>query len=103
EEAIERRRSAATLLAETLIDTAAYRQAIASDLEAVALDKALAAFNQTIRQREQACVDALLQLYRFGREDIDASQLPFSEGTWQDDLFAPETLKAFGLHLGSGA
>jgi hypothetical protein len=55
-----------------------------------------------VRQREQRCVEALLKLYAFRREDANASDLPLLDGRWGDDLFNPETLKLLGVRLGSG-
>lgn len=100
---LQRRQEAATLLAELLIDTAAYRRAVEAEPGSSAAAAALTQFNQLIRAREHSCVDALLQLYRFNRDDIEASQLPLSEGGWRDDLFSPETLKTFGTQVGGGA
>ncbi|MCB1649579.1 MAG: DUF3482 domain-containing protein [Pseudomonadales bacterium] len=100
---LQRRQEAAALLAELLIDTAAYRRAVEAEPGSTAAAAALSEFNQRIRAREQSCVDALLQLYRFTRDDIEASQLPISAGAWKDDLFSPETLKAFGMQVGGGA
>ena len=100
---VRRRREASALLAELLIDTAAYRCTVEAETGSNTAEKALAQFNQRIRTREQTCVDALLQLYRFNHDDIEASQLPVSEGGWRDDLFSPETLKDFGMQVGGGA
>ena len=56
-----------------------------------------------IRQREQRCVEALLKLYAFRREDANPGDLPLLDGRWGDDLFNPETLKQLGIRLGGGA
>ncbi len=79
EDAGRRRQEAMGLLAELLIDTAAYRVPVPESTEA-ALSSALVAFNDAVRAREQACVEALLGLYRFGPEDIDAAALPAAPG-----------------------
>ena len=57
---------------------------------------------ETIRQREQRCVEALLKLYGFRISDAAASDLPLLDGRWGDDLFNPETLKHLGVRVGSG-
>src|SRR5699024_9916941 len=57
----------------------------------------------TIHRREQACVDTLLELYRFGREDYDEAELPVSDGRWHADPFDPETLRHYGLRASSHA
>ena len=103
QDSLSRRKAGACLLAELFIDVAAYRAQVQSS-ESGSIDKKdLAQFNRAVRDREQACVDGLLNLYRFTREDVEASNLPFSEGRWQNDLFDPETLTAMGINLGGGA
>lgn len=103
QEALNRRGAATQVLAEMLIDVAACRLKVAHGDDAAVLAQALEALNRQVREREQACVDALLALYRFGRDDLDASHLPLSDGRWQEDLFDPATLTALGITLGGGA
>lgn len=102
-DARQRRHAAAELLADLVIDVAAYRARVASADSATVAEKDLVAFNQRVRKREQNCVDALLSLYRFTREDVLASDLPFSDGRWRDDLFDPDSLAALGVTLSGGA
>ncbi|GLK87103.1 GTPase/DUF3482 domain-containing protein [Pseudomonas turukhanskensis] len=85
------------LIAELLIDCAACRRSVGGDEHAQ-----VQALHQGIRQREQACVQALLRLYAFRQEDARAGDLPLLDGRWGDDLFNPETLKQLGVHVGSG-
>src|SRR5690606_27406705 len=63
---------------------------------------AIRELHETIRQREQRCVEALLRLYAFRREDAQPDDLPLLDGRWGDDLFNPETLKQLGGRLGGG-
>lgn len=92
----EARRAAATqLIADLLIDCAAFRQ---SALDTQALD----ALREQIRQREQRCVDALLHLYEFRASDAGAADVPLLGGRWDYDLFNPEALRRMGIKLGSG-
>lgn len=95
-----RRQSAARLIAEMLIDCAACRRSVetGTDKEAQAVE----ALRQAIRQREQRCVDALLKLYAFRKDDVSTSDLPLMNGRWGDDLFNPETLKQLGVRVGGG-
>jgi small GTP-binding protein len=93
-----RRRGAQRLIAELLIDCAACRRSVASELAAAAQQ----ALRDAIRQREQACVQALLTLYGFRREDASSGDLPLLDGRWGDDLFNPETLKQLGVKVGGG-
>ena len=55
------------------------------------------------RQREQACVTALLALYNFRPSDIDADALPLQGERWGMDLFHPQALGDMGIQLGMGA
>ncbi len=87
----------ARLIAELLIDCAACRHSV--DAEAV---QAVEALQQAVRQREQRCVDALLQLYRFRAGDVHGDDLPLLDGRWQSDLFHPETLRQLGVRIGGG-
>ncbi|MES3006765.1 MAG: DUF3482 domain-containing protein [Pseudomonadota bacterium] len=102
-EAQQRRLAATQLIAELVIDAAACRARVERAEETGVLAAALLEFNRRVRDREQACVDALLGLYRFNRQDVDAASLPLSEGRWRDDLFDPATLTALGISLGGGA
>lgn len=88
------------LIAELLLDVAACRRSVAT--QDAALQAATEALRQQVRQREQRCVEALLRLYAFSREDAAAGELPLLDGRWGDDLFNPETLKQLGVRLGGG-
>ncbi len=98
DDAALRSKSACELIAELLLDVATCKHSF-TEGDANAVHE----FNERVRQREQSCVDAMLGLYHFSREDLDASTLPFNEGQWRDDLFDPSTLTALGLNLGGGA
>ena len=95
-----RRNSAARLIAELLLDCAACRRSVATTSDQV--QSAIDDVRKAVRQREQRCVEALLKLYAFRREDASASDLPLLEGRWGDDLFNPETLKLLGVRVGGG-
>ncbi|MCW2294892.1 hypothetical protein M2262_004942 [Pseudomonas sp. BIGb0408] len=98
---VARHRSAKRLIAELLIDCAACRRSVANQSE---LEKsAIGELRKEVRQREQRCVEALLRLYAFRREDARADDLPLLDGRWGDDLFNPETIKQLGIRLGGGA
>lgn len=101
-EASERKGAALQLVAALLIDVAAARSETPSGDEA-AEAIAVATLSEQVRQREQKCVDALLALYRFRPDDVDADTLPLAQGRWGDDLFHPETLRVMGVRLGTGA
>jgi hypothetical protein len=95
-----RRNSAARLIAELLLDCAACRRSVATTSDQV--QSAIDDVRKAVRQREQRCVEALLKLYAFRREDASASDLPLLNGRWGDDLFNPETLKLLGVRVGGG-
>ncbi|MDC0686646.1 GTPase/DUF3482 domain-containing protein [Mitsuaria sp. RG] len=97
---LARRHSSKRLVAELLLDCAACRRSV--EAEPAAEARAIEALRQDVRQREQRCVEALLKLYAFRREDANAGDLPLLDGRWGDDLFNPETLKLLGVRLGSG-
>ncbi len=96
----ERLRSGAALIADLLLDAAACRRAVQG--EPAAIEAAITRLHDDLRQREQRCVEALLQLFAFDREDAEAGALPLLDGRWGDDLFHPETLRQLGIQLGSG-
>ncbi|CAD5106069.1 GTPase/DUF3482 domain-containing protein [Zestomonas carbonaria] len=95
-----RRAAGARLIAELLVDAAACRRSVAA--QPVLEQGAIRELHEAVRQREQRCVEALLRLYAFRREDAAASDLPLLDGRWGDDLFNPETLKQLGVNLGGG-
>lgn len=57
----------------------------------------------TVRQREQQCLRNVLELLNFSSADVQLTNLPVQNGEWELDLFAPETLKKFGLDTASAA
>lgn len=101
-----RRRAALRAVAGMLIDCAALVRTVeagqSAEREAVQVE-----IRRTVREREQACVETLLDLYRFGREDYHETGLPLSDGRWQADPFDPETLRDYGIrasgYLAAGA
>jgi hypothetical protein len=96
-----RRQTARRLTAELLVDVAALRLSSAGD--AAAEEETARRLRGSVRQREQGCVDALLALYNFRREDYAEDTLPLSDQRWGMDLFHPQTLKNMGVQLGVGA
>jgi hypothetical protein len=100
-DAEQRREAAARRVADLIIDVAAARRRVASDEDALAV--AVRALHADVRRHEQDCVDALLDLYGFGRNDVLGAQLPLLDGRWEDDLFSTETLRMMGVSVGKGA
>lgn len=93
-----RRKASQRLIAELLIDVSAARRSVHPDL----LEEAIQQLHKDVRQREQQCVEALLKLYAFRKDDAEAQDLPLEEGRWGDDLFNPATMKQFGVKVGGG-
>lgn len=100
-DASHRRSAAARVVAELVIDVAASRRSVPAEDQAIAV--AVKQLHADVRQREQRCVDALLDLYGFDRNDVIAAQLPLLDGRWEDDLFSTETLRVMGISVGKGA
>ncbi|MHC4493448.1 MAG: GTPase/DUF3482 domain-containing protein [Planctomycetota bacterium] len=91
--------ASAEIVADCLIDAAAFVLNVpVGDTAAEA--KSLERLRESIRQREQACVDRLLELHRFRPEDCEPGALPTVDGRWGLDLFEPEALKQFGISAG---
>jgi GTPase SAR1 family protein len=91
---------AAELIADLLIDVAAYTRLVPEQDDP---KSAVAPLQQAVRDREQACVVDLLALFRFRPNDYEADALPITGGRWGFDLFSQESLKRFGLNAGGGA
>ena len=101
-EAAARHIAGLRLVAGLLIDVASARSRVATEPEA-AMRAAVGELHERVRQHEQRCVDALLALYRFRPDDVDAAKLPLLDGRWESDLFNPETFRELGVRLGTGA
>ena len=93
-----RRKAAYRLIAELLVDVSACRRSVHPDQ----LEEPIQTLHRDVRQREQTCVEALLKLYAFRKDDAQASALPLEEGRWGDDLFNPATMKQLGIKVGGG-
>ncbi|AKS43102.1 GTPase/DUF3482 domain-containing protein [Wenzhouxiangella marina] len=99
EDEAQRQTAALRSVASLLIDAAAARRRADAE-QPEELARVSAALQDAIRRREQATVDTLLALYRFGPEAYEDEALPLSEGRWADDLFDPETLRLHGIRAG---
>lgn len=88
------------LIASMLVDVAALR--MRTSVEADILHNKIALQQTRVREREQACVNALLNLFQFRHDDYSSMPLPLSDGRWDLDLFNPEALQHFGVHVSMG-
>lgn len=61
------------------------------------------AFEQHIRQLENQFIRSLLTLYEFREEDVMPADFSIQSGQWQQDIFAIDTLKEWGLNTGASA
>lgn len=106
-ERAERVRGALHSLAELLVDVAGYQEIVPQSAPEAELQHAGERLQQRIRAREQVAVHSMLNRFAFLPEDAITEQLDSSTGQWQDDLFAPEVLKAWskdaGFGIGAGA
>ncbi|ART80377.1 GTPase SAR1 [Oceanisphaera avium] len=93
-----RRQAGLRLIAELLVEVSATRRSVAPQQ----LDASIQELHDDVRKREQQCVEALLKLYAFRKEDAEAQDLPLAEGRWGEDLFNPATMKQLGVKLGGG-
>lgn len=87
-------------VAELVLDAAALR--LPSPPDTAALQEHAARLRATVRERETACVDELLALYGFRRNDLADQELPPWQARLQMDLFQPEALKDMGVQMGKG-
>jgi hypothetical protein len=95
-----RRRGACALLADALLEVAAARRGVAAGTDP---DQAVEQLATDVRALEQGVVEALLRLYQFDAQALDAPPLPLQQGRWEHDLFSAEALRDAGLKLGGGA
>lgn len=96
-----RRQQGQELLAELLVDVAAFRRQSTSDNadEGIRIWQEM---QEQVRQREYQFIRDLLDLYRFHEEDYEDELLPISGERWDRDLFSTEALKDMGIRVGKG-
>jgi hypothetical protein len=95
-------RSSAVLVAELLVDVAAYR-VLAPAGKRADVQSVIEDLKTTVREREHRCVEALLDLHQFRTEDMGTSDLPLENGAWGMDLFSRAAMRQFGVSAGGGA
>ncbi|GAB2901959.1 GTPase/DUF3482 domain-containing protein [Paralcaligenes sp. KSB-10] len=95
-----RRTDASRLIAELLVDVAAWHLGSAPDDASIL--QATDTLRQKIRQRENQCVKALLKRYNFRSADFPHHALPLEGERWGMDLFHPQAVKDMGIHVGKG-
>ncbi|MCG5500786.1 GTPase/DUF3482 domain-containing protein [Ectothiorhodospira lacustris] len=96
------RQAAAETVADMLIDVAACMMVVEGGGREDT-QRAMDTLQNRVREREQTCVDALLNLFRFRPSDYLGERLPLEDGQWGLDLFTAEALRHYGLRTGEGA
>ena len=104
-QAAERRSASAQRVADTLISAAAMRREIEPETlgDTQAKERFVAAFRRELVEGVRKCVDDLLQMHGFAKDDAQLDVMPWTSGRWESDLFNPETLASVGRLLGKGA
>jgi small GTP-binding protein len=87
-------------VSELLVNIASFRQAIAKTDNT---EQIIAKIQNHVRQSEQQCLKTILTLFEFSADDLEHHPIPVTNGKWNSDLFAADTLKEFGLDCGSAA
>ena len=99
-------KASAKTIGELLIDVAAHAVSIPVDdlrTPTPSTTADLETLKQRVRDREQRCVEQLLELHRFRPQDCEPDALPIADGQWGLDLFSPAAVKEFGLQAGGAA
>ncbi|WP_418138397.1 DUF3482 domain-containing protein [Marinomonas sp. RS-M-Aa-14] len=101
EEAAQLRKTMASRqLAELMLKAASTRLECSSYPQA---DNESRAFEDNVRSLENRFIRQLLRLYEFQEEDLIATPLAIQNDRWQQDIFAKETLKEWGIESGTSA
>ena len=104
-QAAERRAASAQRVADTLISAAAMRREIQPETlaDAKAKERFVTTFRRELVDSVRKCVDDLLQMHGFKKDDAQLDVMQWTSGRWESDLFNPETLASVGRLLGKGA
>lgn len=100
EQRIQRLRDATRLVAELLIDTTALR--LPSSRDPHDIDAITLGLRERTKSREQKCVQDLLKRYKFSTSTYPHHPLPLEGERWGMDLFNPQALRDFGIHVSKG-
>ncbi len=88
-----------SVIADMMIDVGAYRRTVSELTE----DQIREDMQDTVREREQRCVEQLLKAFDFDNDDVVAEFLPIKNGRWERDVFDPRVLKEFGVNTSTDA
>lgn len=95
-----RQQIAKQLLADMLIDVAAFKVSSQTDDESV--KRQWLYVQETVRTRENRFIKDLLTHYRFSPLDYPEQTLPIEGERWGMDLFSSDALMEMGIHVGKG-
>lgn len=95
-----RKQMALHLLADMLMDVAAFK--VSSQTESEALQRQWHHVQNQVRGRENQFIQDLLKHYRFSAADYPEQSLPIEGERWGMDLFNPDALVDMGIHVGKG-
>lgn len=88
------------LLAELLIDVAAWR--LISSSQKTIIEQNIKTLHETIRTREEKCVKSLLRRFNFSLREYLPDHIALEGYRWETDLFHPEVMKELGVQVGKG-
>ncbi|MGG4775556.1 DUF3482 domain-containing protein [Paenalcaligenes sp. Me52] len=88
------------LLADLLVDVAAWR--MVSEPDERSMQESTRTMQEQVRKREERCVKALLKRFNFTSRDYLPDTLSLDGTRWEMDLFNPDALKDLGVHMGKG-
>lgn len=94
---LTRQQTAKLIIAEALVDVAAYSEKAKDDITSIAK-----IMQNKVRQREHKAINDLLKLYRFNIAYETNENLPLVEGRFSNDLFNLEAIKLVGISVGKG-
>ncbi|MDY7026004.1 MAG: DUF3482 domain-containing protein, partial [Pseudomonadota bacterium] len=89
---------ASEILAELLVDVAAYQIKVGTDENS---EQKQITMQESVKFHEQKTVRALLGAFQFHQSNFEHDVLPISNGEWQRDLFDVNYLKEVGLETSS--
>lgn len=64
-----------------------------------ALQESTNKLKHTVRKAEKKCVEQLLQLYQFRKQDVQEHKLAIAQDGWKLDLFSSENLQELGINI----
>ena len=95
--------SASRMVADMLIDASAFVLVVRKCDDFSSTSLAMDEMRQRVRDREQGCLQQLLELFRFREDDGCLEELSIVDGRWGLDVFGKAAMKRFGAAGGAAA